>query len=58
MKIIEEEFAQRIGNTVILKLKDKHGIFRKHYHRYKTEEKAEIMYQIFKKAIEAGYDNN
>ena len=24
----------------------------------KTEEKAEIMYQIYKKAIEADYDNN
>lgn len=58
MKIEEVEFAQKIGNTVILKLKDKHGIFRKHYHRYKTEEKAEKMYQIFNKEIEGDYDNN
>lgn len=52
MKIERIEFVQRIGNTVILDLKEKDGTFKKHYHRYKTEEKAEYMYQIFKKAIE------
>ena len=52
MRIVETEFAQRIGTTVILKLRDKDGKFRKHYHRYKSEDKAEIMYQIYKKAIE------
>ena len=50
-RIIETEFAQRIGKTVKLHLKEKDGTFKNHYHRYKTEEKAEHMYEIFKKAI-------
>ena len=50
--MIEEiEFAQRIGTTVKLHLKEEDGSFKNHYHRYKTEEKAEHMYQIFRKAI-------
>jgi len=49
--IEQVEFAQRIGNTVKLHLKEKDGTFKNHYHRYKTEDKAEYMYQIFKQAI-------
>lgn len=49
--IKECEFAQRIGNVVKLRLRDKDGKFRNHWHRYKTEEKAEMMFDIFSKAI-------
>lgn len=52
MKITETEFVWIIGNTVKLHLKEKDGTFKNHYHRYKTKEKAEVMYQIFKRAIE------
>lgn len=52
--MIEEcEFAQRLGNVVKLRLQDKDGRFRNHWHRYKTEEKAEMMFNIFSKAIVA-----
>lgn len=51
MKIERVEFAQRIGKTVILDLKEKDGSFKKHYHRYKTEEKAKAMFDIFKIAV-------
>ncbi len=52
MGIERVEFVQKIGNTVKLQLKHKDGTWKNHYHRYKTPEKAEKMYQIFKKAIE------
>jgi len=51
--IQECEFAQRLGNVVKLRLQDKDGKFRNHWHRYKTEEKAEMMFDIFSKAIVA-----
>lgn len=51
--IQECEFAQRLGNVVKLRLKDKDGKFRNHWHRYKTEEKAEMMFDIFSKDIVA-----
>lgn len=54
MKIEPVEFAQRIGTTVKpvkLHLREEDGTFKNHYHRYKTEEKAEYMYKIFKKSI-------
>lgn len=51
MKIEPVEFAQRIGTTVKLHLREEDGTFKNHYHRYKTEEKAEYMYQIFKREI-------
>lgn len=50
--MIEEcEFAQLLGRTVVLRTKDKDGKFRTHYHRYKTVEKAEVMFNIFGNAI-------
>lgn len=52
MKIEQCEFAQRIGNTVILNLKEQDGRFKKHYHRYKNEYKAEYMLNVFGKEIE------
>lgn len=52
-KITECEFAQRLGNVVKLRLRDKNGEFKNHYHRYKTEEKAKTMYKVFSEAIEA-----
>lgn len=39
------EFCQRIGNTVILTLKEPDGTFKRHYHRYKTEAKAQAYYE-------------
>jgi hypothetical protein len=51
--IQECEFAQRLGNVVKLRLQEKDGTFKNHYHRYKTEEKAEMMFNIFGKAIVA-----
>ncbi len=51
MKIERVEFAQLIGNTVKVQLKDEYGIFRNHWHRYKTPEKAEYMYQVKWKSI-------
>lgn len=50
--IRECEFAQRIGNTVKLKLRDPDGVLRSHYHRYKTENKAKLMLVIYGQAIE------
>ena len=50
-KIVEEEFAQRIGRTVKLHLREADGSFKNHYHTYKTEEKAEYMLQVFKKGL-------
>lgn len=52
MKIEQCEFAQRIGNTVILNLEEQDGTFKKHYHRYKNEDKAEYMLNVFGKEIE------
>lgn len=52
MKIEQCESAQRIGNTVILNLKERNGTFKKHYHRYKSENKAEYMLRVFGKEIE------
>lgn len=49
--IQECEFAQRLGNVVKLRLQEEDGTFKNHYHRYKTEEKAEMMFGIFSKAI-------
>lgn len=49
--IVECEFAQRIGNTVKLHLKEPDGSFKNHYHRYKTEDKAKLMVVIFGQAI-------
>lgn len=50
--MIEEcEFAQRIGATVKLRLKEPDGSFKNHYHRYKTEDKAKLMVVIFGQAI-------
>lgn len=46
MEIERVEFAQLIGNTVKVQLKDKDGNFKNHYHRYKTPEKAKYMYQV------------
>lgn len=46
IKIERVEFAQLIGDTVIVQLKEKDGTFKNHYHRYKTPEKAEYMYQV------------
>ena len=54
MKIERIEFVQRIGKTVILDLKEEDGSFKKHYHRYKTEEKAMVMYEVFKQALKEG----
>lgn len=48
---MECEFAQRIGNTVKLHLKEPDGSFKNHYHRYKTENKAKLMVVIFGQAI-------
>lgn len=50
--IRECEFAQRIGKTVKLRLQDPDGVFRDHYHRYKSEDKAKMMLAIFGKAVE------
>lgn len=50
--IQECEFAQRLGNVVKMRLRDKDGKFRNHWHRYKTEEKAEMMFKIFGKAVQ------
>ena len=53
LKMIEEcEFVQLIGNTVKMRLKEKDGKFRNHYHHYKTKEKALMMYNIFSIAVE------
>lgn len=52
MKIEQCESAQRIGNTVILNLREQDGTFKKHYHRYKNEDKAEYMVKVFGKEIE------
>ena len=52
MAIGQCEFAQRIGNTVILNLKEQDGTFKKHCHRYKNEDKAEYMLGVFGKEIE------
>ena len=52
MKIEQCESAQRIGNTVILNLKEQDGTFKKHYHRYKNEDKAEYMLNVFGKEVE------
>lgn len=49
--IKECEFIQRIGCTVKMRLQEKDGSFKDHYHRYKTEEKAAYMYQVFSKVI-------
>lgn len=50
--MIEEcEFAQLMGTTVKLRLKSEDGVFRNHYHKYKSVEKAEAMYNIFSRAI-------
>lgn len=46
MKIERVEFAQLMGNTVKVQLKEKDGTFKNHYHRYKTPEKAEYMYEV------------
>ena len=51
MEISECEFAQRIGNTVKLRLKDPDGVFRNHYHRYKSESKAKLMLVIYGQAV-------
>ena len=50
-KIVEEEFAQRIGRTVKLHLKEPDGSFKNHYHHYKTEEKAQAMLESFEKGL-------
>jgi hypothetical protein len=51
--MIEEcEFIQIIGNTVKMRLQERDGSFKNHYHRYKTREKAERMYNIFSKSVE------
>lgn len=51
-RIVEEEFAQRIGRTVKLHLREADGSFKNHYHTYKTEEKAEHMLKVFQKGID------
>lgn len=51
MRIVEEEFAQRIGRTVKLHLKEPDGSFKNHYHHYKTEEKAQAMLELFEKGL-------
>ena len=50
--IKECEFIQRLGKTVKMRLKNEDGSFSNHYHRYKTEEKAEMMFKIFSKAVQ------
>lgn len=45
------EFAQRIGATVKLHLKEPDGSFKNHYHRYKMEDKAKLMVVIFGQAV-------
>lgn len=50
-KIVEEEFAQRIGRTVKLHLREPDGSFKNHYHHYKTEEKAQAMLELFEKGL-------
>ena len=49
--ITETEFIQRIGNVVKLHLQEPDGTFKNHYHRYKTEEKAQYYYEVFKRGI-------
>lgn len=49
------EFIQLIGNTVLMQLKHKDGQFKNHYHRYKTREKAESMYEWWRPSFECGY---
>lgn len=46
MKIERVEFAQLMGNVVKVQLKEKDGTFKNHWHRYKTPEKAEYMYEV------------
>ncbi len=36
------------GNTVILDFVNKHGTHKKHYHKYKSQEKAMYMWSLFK----------
>lgn len=51
--MIEEcEFIQIIGNTVKMRLQERDGSFKNHYHRYKTQAKAMRMYDIFSYEIE------
>lgn len=49
--IKECEFAQRLGNVVKLRLRGEDGKFRNYWHRYKTEEKAKIMFDLFSKVV-------
>lgn len=51
MRIIEEEFVQRFGTTVKVRLRGADGRLKNHYHRYKTEEKAKAFEEIFRRAI-------
>lgn len=52
MKIIEEEFVQRLGNTVKVRLRGADGQLKNHYHRYKDQVKAQKFEEIFRRAIE------
>ena len=49
--IKECEFAQRIGNTVKLRLQEPDGSYKNHYHHYRSENKAKLMLVIYGQAI-------
>jgi len=52
-RVAEKEFAERIGYSVKLHLKEPDGSFKNHYLNYETEEKAQAMLEAFQ-ALQKG----